>query len=206
MVPPSAEAPAMPAAPPAPPPPLSPSLVSADPRPAQPAPHVEDEAALDGPLSFAIEARQLSITLTAATLAYRITLSNSGKTPLHDVAIAGDMISAHASLSQDQQLASLNSALNACHSIARIPPGQTVQVMGEFRLPLPLIQPIRRGDAALFVPLARLRVEATGDGKGVMVKTALIGQRSTRPGGVLQPFRLDPGPRIYREVTQKIFS
>jgi len=36
--------------------------------------------------------------------------------------------------------------------------------------------------------------------------TALVGQRSREPGAGLQPFRLDLGPRIYREVTQRIFS
>ena len=38
-----------------------------------------------------------------------------------------------------------------------------------------------------------------------VVRTALVGQRSPRPGAGLQPFRLDMGPRIYREVTQRIF-
>ena len=160
----------------------------------------------ENPLSFAIEARQLAISLTAATLSYRITLTNSGKASLSGVAIAGDMISAHASRSQDEQLASVASALQPCHTIERIAGGQSVQVTGEFRLPLPMIQPIRRGGLALFVPLARLRVEAAGERTGAQVKTALIGQRSERPGAGLLPFRLDLGPRIYREVTQKIFS
>jgi len=160
----------------------------------------------DGSLSLAIEARQLSISLTAATLSYRITLTNSGKTSLRGIAIAGDMIGAHASRSQAEQIASAESPLSHCHSIESIPAGQSVQVTGDFRLPLPMIQPIRRGELALFVPLARLRVEATEGGNGAIVKTALIGQRSPRPGAGLQPFRLDLGPRIYREVTQKIFS
>lgn len=157
-------------------------------------------------LSLAIEARQLSISLMAATLSYRITLTNSGKAPVRGIAIAGDMISAHSSRSTEEQMATSSSALAPCHDIADIPAGKSVQVMGEFRLPLPMIQPIRRGDLALFVPLARLRVEAAQGTEGAIVKTALIGQRSPRPGAGLQPFRLDLGPRVYREVTQKIFS
>jgi len=165
-------------------------------------PLVEEEETL----SLAIEARQLSISLMAATLSYRITLTNSGKAPVRGVAIAGDMISAHASRSTEEQMATASSELARCHDIADIPAGKSVQVVGEFRLPLPMIQPIRRGDLALFVPLARLRVEATQGADGAIVKTALIGQRSPRPGAGLQPFRLDLGPRVYREVTQKIFS
>ncbi|MBS1240136.1 MAG: hypothetical protein H6R45_842, partial [Proteobacteria bacterium] len=65
---------------------------------------------------------------------------------------------------------------------------------------------IRKGSAAIFVPLARLRVETAEGGNGALMRTALVGQRSPRPGAGLQPFRLDLGPRIYREVTQKIFS
>ncbi len=167
-----------------------------------------DEAPLEEEetLSLALEARQLSISLMAATLSYRITLTNSGESPVRGVAIAGDMISAHSSRSTEEQMATASSALTRCHDIADIPAGKSVQVVGEFRLPLPMIQPIRRGDLALFVPLARLRVEASQGTEGAIVKTALIGQRSPRPGAGLQPFRLDLGPRVYREVTQKIFS
>ena len=178
--------------------PPAPTFGAAEPEEPQP----EEEEAL----SLAIEARRLSISLMAATLDYRITLTNSGNTEVRGVAIAGDMISAHASRGQDDQMASATSALTRCHDIANIPAGRSVQVVGEFRLPLPMIQPIRRGDLALFVPLARLRVEAAQGTAGTIVKTALIGQRSPRPGAGLQPFRLDLGPRVYREVTQKIFS
>ncbi len=160
----------------------------------------------DGPLSFALEARQLAISLAAATLTYRLTLTNSSKTALHGIAITGDMISAHASASQDEQLTPDGSALSPCHKIDYLAAGKSAQVIGELRLPLTMIKPIRRGDLALFVPLARLRIEAAENGNGAIVKTALIGQRSPRPTAGLQPFRLDLGPRVYREVTQKIFS
>ena len=181
------------AAPPAPTPP---------PPPDAPA----DEDAPHGPLTIAVEARELTISLGAATLAYRITLTNTGTVPLSGVTIAGDMVSAHASLAAEEQLATAQCALAHQHDIARIKPGETVQVTGDFRLPFQSIRAIRKGTAAIFVPLARLRVETAEGGNGVLMRTALVGQRSPRPGAGLQPFRLDLGPRIYREVTQKIFS
>jgi len=186
-----AELPLEPAAPPVPKPANTPAALA---------------EANDGPLSIALEARHLSISLTAATLGYRLTISNSGKTSLRDVAISGDMISAHSSVAQEDQVASAALELGECHRIERIPAGESAQVTGEFRLPFTRIRPIRKGDAALCVPLARLKAEAGTGGNGAVVQTALVGQRSAKPGGGLQPFRLDLGPRIYREVTQRIFS
>lgn len=182
-----------------------------DPQPPQPRPApTPTPAALadghEGPLSIAIEARQLSISLTAATLAYRVTLTNTARTSLRDITISGDMISAHSSIPEQDQVANAAIALEERHRIERIPAGETTQLTGEFRLPFTSIRPIRQGGAALFVPLARLKAEAAGGGNGPVVQTALVGQRAERAGGGLLPFRLDLGPRIYREVTQRIFS
>jgi hypothetical protein len=178
----------------------------AEPKPAPaptPAALVEDN---EGPLSIAIEARQLSISLTAATLSYRLTVTNTARTSLRDVSISGDMVSAHSSIPEEDQVASLRSTLEQCHLIERIAAGESAQLTGEFRLPFTRIRPIRKGDAALFVPLARLRAEAAQGGTGPVLQTALVGLRSDQPGSGLQPFRLDLGPRVYREVTQRIFS
>lgn len=178
-----------------------PPEAEAKPGPERAMPKVDGEG-----LTFAIEARRLSFTLTSATLAYRVTLTNNNKTRLTGITVAGDMISAHSSLSSDQQLASANSELKPVHEIPVIAAGQTTQVTGEFRVPLTLIKPICKGRAVMFVPLVRLRVNAANSGAGVAYLTALVGLRSRQPGAGLQPFRLDYGPRIYSDVTQRIFS
>jgi hypothetical protein len=175
-------------------------LVPAAPSALAPAPAPDDEG-----LSLALEARQLSLTLTAAALAYRVTITNNGKRRLTGVTVAGDMISAHSSLSEDEQRANAASELLPVHEIDSLAAGETTQVTGEFRLPFTRIRPIRKGKAALFVPLARLKVNAGDGNAGTVLLTALVGQRSRQPGAGLQPFRLDFGPRIYREVTQRIF-
>lgn len=178
---------------------------AAPPRADAPAPPPPVPISPDEGLSLALEARQLSLTLTSAALAYRVTLTNNGTIPLTGVTVAGDMISAHASLTEDEQLATASSELQPVHEIASLGAGETTQVTGEFRLPFTSIRAIRKGKAALFVPLARLRVDAAEGGGGAVLLTALVGQRSREPGAGLQPFRLDFGPRIYREVTQRIF-
>ena len=186
----------------------TPAAPEAPPKPA-PAPTPTPAAIAeqdDNLLKISIEARQLAISLTAATLSYRITLSNLGKTSLRDILISGDMISAHSSMSQDEQVATAHLVLKEAHQVDRLPAQETMQINGEFRLPFTSIRPIRTSNASLVVPLARLRAEARNGGEGVVVLTALVGQKNEQPQSALQPFRLDLGPRIYKEVTQRIFS
>jgi len=167
--------------------------------------HDEDEDS-DRALRIALEPARLSVSLLNATLSYRILLTNQGDTPLRDISIDGDMISAHASLPQEEQIAGSDSKLENRHLIRTLFPGETKVVSGDFALPLPMIRPIRNGDAALFVPLARLRVVSSGEHSEVIVQTSVVGQRSPHPGGGLQPFRLDLGPRIYSELAQRAFA
>ena len=147
----------------------------------------------------------MSATLINTTLSYRLAVTNRGREPLHDVRIAGDMIAAHASRSATEQLGPAEASLPELHRIATLAPGESVTLGGDIRLPLVSITPIRRGDAALFVPLARLRGRAQ-DPAGATVMgggTFLVGQE---PGASkrLQPFRLDLGPRNYSRLGQQL--
>lgn len=175
-----------------------------------PAPAPEGPAARpatgEGPLRLVLEARQLGISLAAATLSWRLTLTNSGDAPLYDIAIDGDMISAHASIPQEDQVASIDSKLPEYQRIDWLAAGETTVIEGEFRLPFPAIRPIRQGDAMLFVPLARIRAETDSGSIGPVLQTVLVGQPPGNGGNGLQPFLLNLGPRVYREVTQRIFS
>ena len=156
-------------------------------------------------LHLALQATRMSATLVNTTLSYRLAVTNRGREPLHDVRISGDMIAAHASRSATEQLGLDEASLPELHRIATLAPGESVTLGGDIRLPLVSITPIRRGDAALFVPLARLRglahdpAGATVSGGG----TFLVGQE---PGASkrLQPFRLDLGPRNYSKLGQQL--
>ena len=156
-------------------------------------------------LHLALQATRMSATLVNTTLSYRVAVTNRGREPLHDVRISGDMIAAHASRSASEQLGSTEGSLPELHRIATLAPGESVTLGGDIRLPLVSITPIRRGDAALFVPLARLRGNAQ-DASGATVAgggTFLVGQE---PGASkrLQPFRLDLGPRNYSKLGQQL--
>jgi hypothetical protein len=163
----------------------------------QPAPLVSAE-----PLQVSLEPLRLSLTLMNATLAYRLELANRGTAPLTGLAIGADMIAAHASMSREEQLAGPQGGGAPAQRIERLEPGETRVVEGEFRLPFPQIVPIRQGDAALLLPLARFRVEA--DGARPLVRTFVVGQPGQ--GSSLQPFRLDQGPRVYPRLAQHAFA
>ena len=173
--------------------------------PAAPAPAAPARAAPLPVLTLALEATRMSATLFNATLAYRLVVTNTGPAPLSGIEIGGDMISAHASRSHEEQLGLDGAALAPLHGVAGLAPGESVTLGGDLRLPLSAILPIRRGDAQLFVPLARFAVQARdAGGQPVTVRRAfLVGQSRSSAADKLQPFRLDLGPRLYSELGQR---
>lgn len=156
-------------------------------------------------LDIALEARRLDASLMATTLAYQLTLTNHGPAPLSALAIEGDMVAAHSSLPVEQQIANPDQKLELRHALVELAPGASAEFKGEMRLPLTAITPIRAGNAAYFVPLARLRVEAAqvANESLVVAQTFVIGELPEQPGGALRPFRLDLGPRTFGKLGQR---
>lgn len=194
------EPPVVPADRPAPQPAPSPAQPAAPATAPEPAP-----APLPEGLQITLEARRLDASLVATTLAYQLRLTNHGEAPLSALAIEGDMVSAHASLPVERQIASADQQLEQRHALVALAPGESADFKGELRLPLSAITPIRSGNAAYFVPLARLRVAAAqgADESLVIAQTFVIGELPEQPGGALRPFRLDLGPRTFGKVGQR---
>ncbi len=182
----------VPAQPPAPAPAAPPS----PPRHEQPAaPNIE----------IVLEAQRLTASLMATTLSYRLRLTNRGKEALTTLAIEGDMVSAHASLPPDQQIASPAQRLELRHAAVNLAPGGSTEFSGDLRLALAEITPIRAGDGAYFVPLARLRIETSthaGEAR-IAVQTFVIGELAETADAPLRPFRLDQGPRTFSRLGQR---
>lgn len=141
----------------------------------------------------------------ATTLSYTLKLTNNSAEPLSALAVEGDMISAHASLPPERQIAASTQRLELRHALVTLAPGESAEFNGDFRLPLAAITPIRAGEAAYFVPLARLRVEASepSGAQLVEVQTFVVGELPDAPGAALRPFRLDLGPRTYSRLGQR---
>ncbi|WP_374528059.1 hypothetical protein [Novosphingobium sp.] len=175
------------------------------PAPRLPEPQLSVAAMPRTGLAVALEARRLTASLVATTLNYTLKLTNHGAEPLTTLAVEGDMISAHASLPPEQQIASDAQRLELRHAAVSLEPGESVEFSGDFRLPLAAVTPIRAGEAAYFVPLARLRIEgstAAGDNL-VMVQTFVVGEVPEYPAAALRPFRLDLGPRTFTRIGQR---
>ena len=94
------------------------------------------------PLQITLEPLRLSLTLINATLSYRLEVANRGALPLEDLRIGADMISAHSSMSREQQLAGPGMGATPQQRIARLEPGESRVVEGEFRVPFSQIVPI----------------------------------------------------------------
>ncbi|MBC2664010.1 hypothetical protein H7F51_00610 [Novosphingobium flavum] len=154
----------------------------------------------DFPVSLVLEAERLSVSLVNATLQYRLSLTNRSAEPLGPIAIAADMIAAHASRSSESQLGTDGTGLELRHELGGLEPGASAELKGELRLPLAEVTPIRAGAATLLVPLVRLRTEAAGM---VLTQAVVVGETPLVPGRPLRPFRLDTGPRIFGAVSQR---
>lgn len=157
------------------------------------------------PLDVVLSARRMSATLMNTMLNYELTVSNNGREPIGPIIVGGDMIGAHASLPDRAQLELGGQSIMPLHRHAMIAPGESVTLTGELKLPLAAITPIRSGNAALFIPLARFRVEASRNGAPplVVARTFVVGENQDRPGAALKPFRLDLGPRLYSQIGQR---
>ena len=157
------------------------------------------------PLEVTLAVRRLSATLMNTVLNYELVIANRSDQPIGPVTVAGDMIGAHASIPERSQLEMNGHAIVPQHRIEALAAGESATVNGEFRLALTAITPIRSGNASLFVPLARFRVEAMREGAPPLSvnRTFVIGESQDRPGAALKPFRLDLGPRLYSHIGQR---
>jgi hypothetical protein len=173
--------------------------------PGEPSPPAKVRPA--GGIELQLTPRSLNSSLFMATLQYRIEVENTGTAPLGPIAIAGDMIAAHASLTPQEQIATAGQELAEMHRIEGLQPGQKTELTGEIRLPHSSITPIRQGKALFFVPLVRIHaLNADGGpdaGSVVGGGTFVIGEPPAAPGGRLRPFRLDLGPRNYPVLEQR---
>jgi hypothetical protein len=107
------------------------------------------------------------------------------------------MISAHASMSREEQLVGAADGNGSAAPLQRSTgssPARAGWSKASSACRFPQIVPIRQGNAALLLPLARFRVEA--EGAAPWCGRFVVGQPGQ--GSSLQPFRLDQGPRSTR--------
>ena len=163
-------------------------------------------AAASGPLGLAMTSRRISLSMMAATLDYELTLVNSGSETIRGIEVQGDLVSAHASLPADQQVAAAGRPLEKRHAIAELAPGENQVIKGQIRLPFSAIRAVAQGRAPLLVPLSRWRIVAQEPALEPLVQTFLVGQPSDRRQQGIQPFPLDKGPGVFAPLVQRSFA
>ncbi|MEW4448554.1 hypothetical protein [Qipengyuania sp. JC766] len=150
------------------------------------------------PIRIEAEALSLSRSFVNTTLSYAITIHNRGPRAIEGVRVSADMTTAHSKVPVDQQLADPATTLPVLTDIEMLQPGAAKQARGEFRLPVNALRTITQGNAHLYVPLLRLRVEAPG--MEPVVRTFVVGIRQRGRQSKLLPFRLDEMAQTYREI------
>lgn len=157
--------------------------------------------AIDDPLRYLkieVDAVRLSRSVMAATLSYRVTLSNRATEAMRNIVLDGDLTSAHGNAPVSEQLAEGATPLPALHTLDHLGAGQRKTFSGEMRLPLKDVRPIRQGNIPIYIPLVRLKASATGS--EARAYTFVVGKASSMPGARLQPFRLDTPPQTFSEI------
>lgn len=148
-------------------------------------------------LELELDPKQLSFTLMKAHVAYRLILRNVGEASIISLRVHADLISAHASNDDDEQLRGPDMAHTQLQKIARIDPGETAEISGNIELAFAQVQLIHHGEKQLLLPLARFRL--IGAGITPLIRAFVLGQPSPEDGRI-RPFRLDSGTRLYDEI------
>ncbi|MBU6268443.1 MAG: hypothetical protein KGN34_12940 [Sphingomonadales bacterium] len=157
------------------------------------------------PLTLEVIPERLTVSLVMATLRYRLRIANKGETALGEVTVSGDMIAAHASRPEREQLGLDDAQLPPRHHFIGLAPGESAEHTGEIRVGLAELEPIRVGSAALFVPLVRFRATAVALSGAVIEEPCVIavGEPPSTSGAGIRPFRLDLGPRLYTAIAAR---
>lgn len=150
--------------------------------------------AIQDDISLTLEPGTMRLSLFYATLQYRLAVTAASPRP--PLKVMGDLISAHASLTREEQLAPQPDSLPVLHSLPGLLPGEKIELKGEIQLPLTAIRALRQGGGAFLVPLVRFCLIAE-DGTALR-RVFTVGIPGNGAG--LAPLRIDAGPRNFEPL------
>jgi hypothetical protein len=133
---------------------------------------------------------------------FELELFHSGSAPARGVLVEASLF--NAGPTQDQQIASFfANPVGAGERIAVIPPLQRFAVRTQVIAPREQIQAYELGGRQVFIPLIAFNaLYSWSSGDGQTSASYLLG-RDTK-GEKMGPFRLDLGPRIFRDVAARL--
>ncbi|MEA3032433.1 MAG: hypothetical protein QOH86_449, partial [Sphingomonadales bacterium] len=178
--------------------PAQPAPAEADPRP-DPAPQ-----AARAWLEIDIAPDRAAATDTQAVLHYELTLRNTGQVAARNIRIDSRLFNASADADIADFLAGPIHDQSGSPQIA-IPPGEELRLGSAAGMAKEEVQAIQVQGRTIFVPSLATKVAYDWDGGAASGRTArawLVG-RETEASTKMGPFRLDLGPRIYRQVGRR---
>lgn len=136
-------------------------------------------------------------TLIGASIGYRLVLRNEGDAPIRDVKVANFIANADADQQRALSAFFAEAVATAAHTASEIAPGALITFNGEARLDREHLRPIEVQGRALLIPVVAFTA-TYNDGKATAA--FIIGQESTPPRAKMGAFRLDQGPRQFRDI------
>jgi hypothetical protein len=175
------------------------------PEPAEPEPTPEPAARpARAWLEIDIAPDRAAATETQAVLHYELTLRNTGQLAARNIRIDSRLFNASADADIADFLAGPIHDQSGSPHIA-IPPGEELRLGSAAGMPNEEVQAIQVQGRTIFVPSLATKVAYDWDGGTASGRTArawLVG-RETEASAKMGPFRLDLGPRIYRQVGRR---
>ena len=176
-----------------------PTPAPAPPKPAPPAPPIGLVSTRLRPwIDFAFQPGRCIVEDGGVTFEFELAVQNSGNAPARAVLVEASLM--NAGPYQDQEISAFyGSPVGEGERIAIIPPLKTFLVQTKVVAPLASVQLIEIGGRRVFVPIIAFNALygwSTGEGQ---TSTSYLLGRDTK-GEKLGPFRLDLGPRVFRNV------
>ena len=169
------------------------------PVPIEPAPPAATAPLSLAPFTLAFHPLEARATALGSSLKARITVTAG------DASVTGlslDLMMAGAGEAGDEQLARffVEGSGQPRVELPDLAAGESHVVERSLRVGARDFRPIQLADRAIFVPLVGLDLTGVVEGEVVRVTAAHVVGRSPKAGGKMGPFRVDQGPRHYREL------
>lgn len=151
-----------------------------------------------------------SMTDAQAAVDFVLTVVNNGDAPVRRVRMSARLIA----MGSDHEAAlagfAAESGAQATAIASAMAPGVSAQLRSQVTLPREDVRPIHLQGRVLFVPLVAINLlyewgeDEAGGKQGRTTMSYVVGREHRPAGPKMAPFRLDQGPRIYRDVGQRV--
>lgn len=134
---------------------------------------------------------------------YALVLTNTGEAAAGNIRIDGRMFNASADGEVDAFFAGPIHEVSGSPQVF-IKPGESIALQGQIGMKREELHAIEVQGRVIFVPLVAINVAYDWEGGGGRTSTSwLVGRTPSTPEAKMGAFRLDLGPRIYRQVDRR---